>query len=116
MRCSSSLVSVCAAASAPAVAQAYPSRTTSVVVPFPAGSGTEIVARIVMRKVADSLRGTAVIDNRAGGGGAMGTELVAKAPADGTTIGIVSGSHAIDPALYRKLACDSINDFVPIVS
>ena len=114
MRCSVSLVLVCAAVSAPALAQTYPSRPIRVVVPFPAGGGTDIVARIVMRKVADSIGGTAVIDNRAGAGGTIGTELVAKAPADGYTIGIVSGSHAINPALYRKLSYDSINDFAPI--
>jgi tripartite-type tricarboxylate transporter receptor subunit TctC len=114
MRRSISLVLVCATVSAPALAQTYPSRPIRVVVPFPAGGGTDIVARIVMRKVADSLGGTAVIDNRAGAGGTIGTELVAKAPADGYTIGIVSGSHAINPALYRKLAYDSINDFAPI--
>lgn len=114
MRRSVSLALVCAAVSAPAWAQTYPSRPIRVVVPFPAGGGTDIVARIVMRKVADSLGGTSVIDNRAGAGGTIGTELVAKAPADGYTIGIVSGSHAINPALYRKLAYDSINDFAPI--
>lgn len=114
MRCSVSLVLMCAAVSAPAWAQTYPSRPIRVVVPFPAGGGTDIVARIVMRKVADSLGGTAVIDNRAGAGGTIGTELVAKAPADGYTIGIVSGSHAINPALYRRLAYDSINDFAPV--
>lgn len=114
MRRSLTAALLCAAACAPAGAQNYPVRPIRVIVPFPAGGGTDIVARIIMRKVTDGIGGAAVIDNRAGAGGTIGTELVAKSPADGYTIGIVSGSHAINPALYRKLAYDSINDFAPV--
>lgn len=84
------------------------------VVPFPAGGGTDIVARIVLQKMGESLGTTLVVDNRGGAGGTIGTELVARAPGDGYTLGIVSGSHAINPSLYRKLPYDALRDFSPI--
>jgi tripartite-type tricarboxylate transporter receptor subunit TctC len=92
----------------------YPERPVRVIVTFPAGGGTDIVARMVMQKLAERTGGSFVIDNRGGAGGTIGTDLLAKAPADGYTIGVISGSHTINPALYKKLSFDSARDFAPV--
>ena len=92
----------------------YPERPVRVIVTFPAGGGTDIVARMIFQKVAERAGGSYVIDNRGGAGGTIGTEQAAKAPADGYTIVVVSGSHTINPALYKKLAYDAARDFAPI--
>jgi len=92
----------------------YPERAVRVIVTFPAGGGTDIVARMVIQKLAERMGGSFVIDNRGGAGGTIGTDLLAKAPADGYTIGVVSGSHTINPSLYKKLPFDSVRDFVPV--
>ena len=92
----------------------YPERPVRVIVTFPAGGGTDIVARMIFQKVAERAGGSFVIDNRGGAGGTIGTEQAAKAPADGYTIVVVSGSHTINPALYKKLAYDAARDFAPI--
>ena len=102
---------VCAFA---AQAAEYPERPVRVIVTFPAGGGTDIVARMVIQKLAERTGGSFVVDNRGGAGGTIGTDLLAKAPADGYTIGVISGSHTINPALYKKLAFDSVRDFAPI--
>src|SRR5678816_251048 len=92
----------------------YPERPVRVIVTFPAGGGTDIVARMIFQKVAERTGGSYVIDNRGGAGGTIGTEQAAKAPADGYTIVVVSGSHTINPALYKKLAYDAARDLAPI--
>jgi len=92
----------------------YPDRAVRVIVTFPAGGGTDIVARMVIQKLAERIGGSFVIDNRGGAGGTIGTDLLAKAPADGYTIGVVSGSHTINPSLYKKLPFDSVRDFAPV--
>ena len=97
-----------------APAAEYPERAVRVIVTFPAGGGTDIVARMVFQKVAERSGATFVIDNRGGAGGTIGTELAAKAAPDGYTIVVVSGSHTINPALYKKLPFDSVRDFAPV--
>ena len=97
-----------------ASAAEYPERAVRVIVTFPAGGGTDIVARMVFQKVAESSGATFVIDNRGGAGGTIGTDLAAKAAPDGYTIVVVSGSHTINPALYKKLPFDSVRDFAPV--
>lgn len=97
-----------------AQAQGYPGKPIRIVVPFPPGGGTDIVARILTQKLSESFGANFVIDNRAGAGGSIGTEMVAKAPPDGYTLGIVSGSHAINPSLYSKLPFDAVRDFAPV--
>jgi len=97
-----------------ALAQGYPGKPIRIVVPFPPGGGTDIVARILTQKLSESFGANFVIDNRAGAGGSIGTEMVAKAPPDGYTLGIVSGSHAINPSLYSKLPFDAVRDFAPV--
>ena len=92
----------------------YPERPVRVIVTFPPGGGTDIVARMVFQKVAERSGATFIIDNRGGAGGTIGTELAAKSPADGYTLVVVSGSHTINPSLYAKLPYDTVRDFAPV--
>ena len=95
--------------------QDFPSRPIRLVVPFGPGTSTDIVARVFAEGMAKPLGQAIVVENRAGAGGNIGADLVAKAPADGYTIvmGTV-GTHAINPGLYRKMPYDAQKDFVPI--
>ncbi len=102
------------ASAARAAEGGYPERALRAIVTFPAGGGTDIVARMVLQKVAERSGVSFVIDNRGGAGGTIGTDLAAKAPPDGYTIVVVSGSHTINPSLYRKLPFDSVRDFAPV--
>jgi tripartite-type tricarboxylate transporter receptor subunit TctC len=101
--------------SIPALAQDYPSRPVKLVVPFGPGTTTDIVGRVFAESMAKSLGQAVVVENRAGAGGNIGSDQVAKAPADGYTIlmGTV-GTHAINPGLYRKMPYDAVKDFAPI--
>ena len=98
-----------------ALAQSFPSKPIRVVVPFPPGGGTDIVARTVTPKMAEILGQPFVIDNRAGAGGNIGTEAVAKSPADGYTLLVASASTAINTTLIPNLPWDLSRDFAPIV-
>ena len=93
----------------------FPSKTIRYIVPYPPGGPLDIVARTLAQKVAPMLGQQVLVDNRAGAGGSIGADLVAKAPADGHTIlmGAVA-THAINPHLYRKLPYDPIRDFTPV--
>ncbi|TMH70059.1 MAG: tripartite tricarboxylate transporter substrate binding protein, partial [Betaproteobacteria bacterium] len=86
-----------------ALAQSYPSKPVRVVVPFPPGGGTDIVARTVTPKMAEILGQPLIIDNRAGAGGNIGTEAAAKSPADGYTLLVASASTAINTTLIPNL-------------
>jgi tripartite-type tricarboxylate transporter receptor subunit TctC len=92
----------------------YPERPVRVIVTFPPGGGTDIVARMVFQKMAERSGAAFIIDNRGGAGGTIGTELAAKSPADGYTLVVVSGSHTINPSLYAKLPYDTVRDFAPV--
>jgi tripartite-type tricarboxylate transporter receptor subunit TctC len=98
----------------PAHAQKYPERPVRLIVVFPPGGAVDIVGRLLGQKLGESLGQQFVIDNRAGGGQIIGTELAAKAPADGYTLVLASVTHAINPALHPKLPYDSVADFAPI--
>lgn len=102
------------ATAASAADSAYPERPVRVIVTFPAGGGTDIVARMVFQNVAERSGASFVIDNRGGAGGTIGTDLAAKSPADGYTLVVVSGSHTINPSLYQKLPYDTVRDFAPV--
>lgn len=101
----------------PALAQAqdYPSRPVKLVVPFGPGTTTDIISRVIAEALAKPLGQTVVVENRAGAGGVIGSDLVAKSPADGYTVvmGTV-GTHAINASLYRKLPYDPLKDFAPV--
>jgi tripartite-type tricarboxylate transporter receptor subunit TctC len=97
-------------------AQMYPAKPVRFIVPFAPGGGNDVMARLIGSKLAEGLGQQVIIDNRAGAGGSIGSELVAKAPPDGYTIlmGHI-GTLAINPALYPKLPYDPVNDFEPVV-
>ena len=99
----------------PALAQTFPSKPITIVVPFSAGGTTDILARIVGQALSAELGQPVVVDNRAGAGGNIGASLAAKAPADGHTLfmGTV-GTHAINASLFRKLPYDPLRDFAPL--
>ena len=99
-----------------AFAQAFPSKPIRLIVPFPPGGGTDIIARETSQKVAAATGWTFVIENKPGAGGNMGVDAVAKAPADGYTIVLGQTSNlAINPSLYAKMPYDPQKDLVPIV-
>jgi tripartite-type tricarboxylate transporter receptor subunit TctC len=108
------LIAACAVLAMPAFAQ-YPDHSIKLVVPFPAGGPTDIVARPFAHQLSLALGQSLVVDNRGGAGGSIGADVVAKAPADGYTLlmGTV-GTNAINGALYRHLSYDPVKDFTPI--
>jgi tripartite-type tricarboxylate transporter receptor subunit TctC len=97
-------------------AQPYPTRPIRVVVPFPAGGTTDVLARAAAQKLSETFGQPTVVDNRPGAGGNIGAELVAKSPPDGYTLlmGTV-GTHAINPSLYPRMPYDHVKDFAPII-
>src|SRR6185295_13523069 len=96
-------------------AQTYPERTIRIVVPFAPGGSTDIVARITSQKLSERFKQSVVIDNRSGGGGNIGSDLVAKSPPDGYTLllGTV-GNLTINPSLYKRMPYDPLKDLAPI--
>ena len=97
----------------PANAQDYPSRTVEIVVPFAAGGGTDLVARVLAERLSETMRQRFVIINRPGASTNIGTAAVANAPADGHTLLLTSISFAANPSLYRKLSWAQ-SDLAPI--
>lgn len=107
----------CAAALLPLAASAqagYPSKPIRVVVPFPAGSTTDIIARAITDKMSASLGQPIVVDNRAGASGTIGQAAVATAAPDGYTLLIHSSSHTVSPSTFAKLPFDTVGDFTGI--
>ena len=102
------------AATATAQTQPWPSKPIRVVVPFTAGSTTDIVARAITDKLGAALGQPLVVDNRAGAGGTVGQALVAQAPADGHTLLIHSSSHTVSPSTYARLPFDTLRDFAGV--
>jgi tripartite-type tricarboxylate transporter receptor subunit TctC len=109
------LIAGLVAAAIPAAAQDYPNRPITLVVPFPPGGSTTIVARIVAEKMSEGLGQSIVIDNRGGAGGTVGSSAVSKSAPDGYTILLgYTGTLAIGPTLYGNVGYDPRKDFVPI--
>jgi tripartite-type tricarboxylate transporter receptor subunit TctC len=95
-------------------AEPFPTRPIRLIVPFPAGGGTDIVGRVLGQRLHESLGQPVVIDNRGGAGGTLGTAVVAKSPPDGYTLLLAPTSHVINPSIYAKLPYDTEKDFAPI--
>ena len=99
----------------PSFADNYPSRPIKIIVPFGPGGFTDVVARILQKELQPVLGQPIVIENRAGAGSTIGTDAVAKSPADGYTLAIVSTTHVISPHLYKKMPYDALADFTPVM-
>ena len=97
-------------------AQTYPTRPVRLVVPFPAGGTTDILARAAAQKLSEAWGQQVIVDNRPGAGGNIGTELVARSAPDGYTLEMGTvGTHAINASLYSKLPYDHVKDFAPVI-
>ncbi len=100
---------------APVEAQSWPSRTVTIVVPFPPGGGVDVLARIAAERLSAGMKATVVVENRPGGGGTVGTRAVAKAAPDGYTLMMAhTGTIAINPSLYANANYDPRKDFTAI--
>ncbi len=100
-----------ALAAPPALAQAYPARPIRIIVSYAPGGGTDLIARMLARKLGDALAQPVIVENRSGAGGNIGTEAIAKGAPDGYTLGLVASSHAVASLFYPKLPFDILNDF-----
>ena len=99
----------------PAFAQNFPAKPVRLIVPFPAGGGSDVIGRIIAQKLTERFGQQVVVDNRAGAGGSIGTEAAVKSPPDGYTMVLASTSEiAINPSLYSKLNYDTVKDLAPI--
>lgn len=115
MRRFRSLAAVLALIGAHALAQGYPAKPIRLVLPYPPGGGSDTIARPLAQRLGEALGQQVVVDNRGGGGGAIGMEHAAKAAPDGYTIVMaLTAQLAVNPSLYRKLPYDPVKDFVPI--
>jgi tripartite-type tricarboxylate transporter receptor subunit TctC len=117
MRTTTALVLATAllALAAPASAQTYPSRTASVIVPFPAGGSVDGVARILVQKLNETVGQHFIVENRPGGAsGNVGANAVAKAAPDGYTLLLTASIHVINPLLYKSVPYDVVADFTPV--
>src|SRR5215470_943091 len=105
------------AAMMPAIARAaepYPTRPIRLVVPYPAGGGTDIVGRVLGQKLHESMGQPVIIENRGGAGGTIGTALAGKSAPDGYTLLLVPTSHVINPSIYANQTSTTERDFAPI--
>ena len=112
MRLAAAVLTVIACA--PSWAQEYPARQVRVVLPFPAGGGSDLIARVVAQKLTGSLGQPVIVENRAGASGNIAAEIVAKAPADGYTLLFGNSSLSISPAVFQKLNYDPVRDLAAI--
>jgi tripartite-type tricarboxylate transporter receptor subunit TctC len=103
-----------AACTAGAWAQSYPSKPIRMIVPFPTGGGTDFLARLLAQRMSESWGQQVVVENRPGASMMIGSEIVAKAPADGYTIIMSSINHTINPSLYQRIPYDTVRDFAPV--
>ncbi len=100
--------------SKPLAAQSFSSKTVRIIVPFPPGGGVDVVARVVGRRLTDTLGQPVIVENRGGAAATLGADVVAKAPADGHTIGLFTSTLLMTPAL-QKVPYDTAKDFAPII-
>ncbi|MFD0667167.1 tripartite tricarboxylate transporter substrate binding protein [Ramlibacter sp. MAHUQ-53] len=102
--------------SRPGLANSFPAKPVTLVVPYAPGGGTDIVGRQLAQKLSDRWGQSVVVDNRTGANGVIGSSLVSKAPPDGYTLLLVVGSHAVNPVLMKKLPYDTVTAFTPITN
>ena len=107
-----SIVAIALASSA--AAAEYPTRPVRLIVPFPPGGTTDILARLIGPKLTETFKQPIVIDNRSGASGMIGGEVIARAPGDGHTLGIIISTHAIATALFAKSPFDPARDYAPV--
>ncbi len=105
-----------ALASVAALAQAYPNRAVRVIVPYPAGGTVDAVARVVSQRLTEQMGQSFVVENRAGANGVIGSDAVAKAPADGYTLLVQASTFVTNPILLKNLPYDMMRDFAPIAN
>ncbi len=98
----------------PSQAQTYPSRPVRLIVPFSAGGAADVPGRILTARLTEALGQQIVVENRPGAGSTIGAEAGAKAPPDGHTLFMISNTHFVSAALYKKLAYDPLNDYAPL--
>lgn len=114
LRCIAAALAACLAFTAGAQ---YPARPVRLIIPIPPGGAPDLAARVVGQKLSEQLGQPVVFDNRAGSNGSIAADLVAKAPADGYTIGLLADSMvAINPHIYAKMQVDTLKDLVPLAS
>jgi tripartite-type tricarboxylate transporter receptor subunit TctC len=101
-------------AAAAAAADAYPVRPVRMIVSYPAGGGADFFARVLARKLGETLRQQVIVDNRPGGGGSIGAEIAARAAPDGYTLFLVNISFAVNPSFFKRLSFDSVRDFAAV--
>jgi len=109
-----SLMVIAVGATALVHAQTFPTAPIRIVVPFPPGGGTDILARLIARKMNESWGQPVIVDNRPGANGTIGAALVTKAPADGHTLLLVPSGFAVNPSVYPKLPYNSERDLAPV--
>jgi tripartite-type tricarboxylate transporter receptor subunit TctC len=114
-RLAAAVVLLACLASGPACAQAYPARPVRIVVPFAPGGPNDILARVIGQKLTDAWGQQVIVENRAGGGTVIGTEVVAKSLPDGYNLLMVSTSHTSNPTLVSKLPFDTVKDLAPVI-
>lgn len=114
LSCVALATTLISAGAAHAQAGAYPDKPVKFLVPYPPGGGTDVIARIVQERFQAALGQPVLIENRGGAGGSVGTEVVARAAADGYTVLFTLSSHTINPAIFPKLSFDTVKDFEPV--
>jgi tripartite-type tricarboxylate transporter receptor subunit TctC len=97
-----------------ALAQAYPTKSVRMIVPFPAGGATDVIARLLSQKLHEIWGQPVVLDYKPGAGTVVGTDIVAKAPADGYTMGIVITAHVLNPSLRPNMPYDTLKDLTGV--
>ena len=108
-------LAIACAGPATVLAQGYPAKTVRLIVPFPAGGGSDIVGRIVAGRLTEQMKQQVFVDNRGGAGGSIGTEAAVRSAPDGYTLVLASTSEiAVNPAIYTRLNYDTVRDLAPI--
>jgi tripartite-type tricarboxylate transporter receptor subunit TctC len=115
LRCLAALPLLALSVATHAAAQSYPTKPITIVVPYPPGGPTDIVARLVGQKLGERVGQQVIIDNRPGAGGNVGAALVARAAPDGYTLLLGTTAHAINPSVFASLNYNIVKDFSPVV-